>query len=283
MKRNWTSPLSRLCALGRAASGVLALAGLMAAPAGASETSTLTIFAAASMSESVDALSARYEADHGTRVSGIYSASSALARQIEHGAPADLFISANAVWMDYLAERNLIAPGTRGILATNHLIVVTRMPVAAPLDGKDGAALLAALRGRRLAMGEPTSVPAGIYAAQSLRTLGLFEALAPDMVFAENVRAALAWVMRGEAEFAIVYESDLRFSDELHRLTTFPDDSHDPIVYPVAALRGHAEPAAGFLAFLKTATARDILTAHGFGVPPLATSDETLDGGTAAP
>ncbi len=240
----------------------------------------LTLFAAASMTDAMDALGEAFEDRHAFKISPVYAASSALARQIEYGAPADFFISASVAWMDYLEERNLIEPQSRFNLVSNQLILVTAGICDPALDLHNKASILSGLKGRRLSLGEPSSVPAGIYAAQALTSLGLYDALAPQMVFAENVRMALTWVTRRAVDFGIVYASDLHAVTGVNRCATFPEASHDPILYPIAHINNgkkdpNAAAAQAFLAFLTSAEASEIFNKFGFDTPPESTAQST--------
>jgi molybdate transport system substrate-binding protein len=217
-----------------------------------------TVFAAASMKEALEATAEAFEAEGGAAPVFSFAASSVLARQIEAGAPADIFISGDEEWMDWLSERGLIAPETRRIVARNSL-VVAGAEGAAPVE--DPGEVLAA---GRFAMGDPAHVPAGRYAQAALERLEIWEEVRPHAVFGENVRVALELVRRAEVGAAIVYASDLRAAPELAVLFTFPADAHPPIVYPAAAVAGGDAEAVAFLDFLSGATGQRILAGHGF-------------------
>lgn len=229
------------------------------------------LFAAASLRNALDEIAAAYRAETGRAVRVSYAASSALARQIEAGAPADLFLSADRDWMDYLERRGLIRAGTRADLLTNRLVLI------APKDSPVRAAIapgfpLAALLGEgRLAMADTSAVPAGKYGRAALQALGVWDAVEGRIGQADNVRAALALVSRGEAPLGIVYRTDAVADPKVTILDIFPEDSHPRIVYP-AALTAHAEGrgggtgAADFLAFLKSPEAEAAFRRHGFAV-----------------
>ena len=186
-----------------------------------------------------------------------FAATSALARQVEQGAPADLFISADQEWMDTLAEEDLLRAGTRRDLLGNRLVVVRTRD--------DPIASFAGLGDRRLALADPGAVPAGKYAREALESMGTWRELAPKVVPAENVRAALALVERGEAPLGIVYATDALASDAVEVVQEIPADTYTPIRYPAAILAGSEHPdAAAFLAFLASAKARRIFESHGF-------------------
>jgi molybdate transport system substrate-binding protein len=227
----------------------------------------VTVFAAASTSEAVAAVAAAFEAAGGGRVRTVFAASSTLARQIAHGAPADLFLSASAAWMDDLAARGAIEPASRVDLLGNRLVLIA--PANGSFSAKigPGFALAEALGDRRLAIGDPAHVPAGIYAKAALERLGVWAAAAPRAAFAGSVRAALALVDRGEAGAGIVYATDAAISPHVRVVGAFPPDSHAAIVYPLALVRGHERPAArAFYDFLRGPEARGLFRAHGFTV-----------------
>ena len=234
------------------------------------------IFAAASLQTALDALIAPLERVTGGRVRVSYAASSALARQIENGAPADLFISADLDWMDYLAGKQLIRADSRVNLLGNRLVLIapTAQPVTEPeirrlnLKIAPGFALAAVLGRDRLALADPAVVPAGKYARAALTSLGVWDAVAGKIAAAENVRAALLLVSRREAPLGIVYHTDAFVDSGVRIVDTFPASSHPPIVYP-AALTSVSSPAAvKVLDFLKSNEARAVFVAQGFTVPP---------------
>ena len=244
----------------------LALAASLWAGAGAAA-EELTVLAAASTAEAMDEVAAMFaEAGHGqARLS--YASSAALARQIEIGAPADVFLSANALWMDYLAERGLIDAASRGDLLANAVILVAPLDSALQLTIAPGFPLAEALGEGRLAMGDPDHVPAGIYGREALIGLGVWEAVAGRVAAAPDARAALALVSRGEAIAGIVYASDALGAEGVRVLGRFPAASHSAVVYPVAAVAGRMDPlTAAFLDFLRSAEARAAFRRHGFVV-----------------
>ncbi len=226
----------------------------------------LTVFAAASMQESLDAVARAWEAKGGRRVVVSYAASSTLARQIAQGAQAEIFISADAQWMDYLRDTKLIEPSSSFILVRNALVLVAPMdsPVKS-IDLSSPAALLAALGNGRLAVAETGSVPAGIYARQALTSLRLWTSVSSKLAQAENVRAALAFVALKEAPLGIVYATDALAEPRVRVVATFAAKTHKPIVYP-AARTVVADPreAAKFLAFLRSRQASAIFRKSGF-------------------
>ena len=228
------------------------------------------VFAAASLKPALDKILASPEAAAIGNVKASYAASSQLAKQIEAGAPAELFISADQDWMDYVATRKLIVAETRADLLGNALVLVAPKDSTVKLDIAPGFALAAALgKDGHLALAEPNSVPAGKYAKAALTRLGAWDAVATRVVSADNVRAALNFVARGEAPLAIVYRSDAVSEPAVRIVATFPDASHAPIVYPIAILSGHDTPAARkLLAALRAPAAQEIFRASGFDVLP---------------
>jgi molybdate transport system substrate-binding protein len=225
----------------------------------------VTVFAAASLKNALAAVAAEFHRDTGDRVAISYGASSALARQIEQGAPADLFISADLAWMDYLAERNLIRRETRHNLLGNRIVLVAPAASAAPLELRRGALAQALGADGRLAIANVAAVPAGKYGKAALEHLRVWSEVAGRLAQAENVRAALTFVSRGEAPLGIVYETDARADPKVAIVARFPEASHPPIVYPVAATRAAANPAAlRFLDALRKPGSAAIFAREGF-------------------
>ena len=240
------------------------LAGAIWAPS--SLWGEVTVFAAASLSTALQEIADQYGDQTGQGVTLSFAGSSVLARQIEQGAPADLFLSANAEWMDWLAEGGLIDPCTRHDLLGNRLVLVAHgdMP---PVDISSELDLPALLDGSWLAMALVEAVPAGIYGREALVSLGLWDDLAPRVAQTDNVRAALTLVSVGEAQLGIVYETDARATQDVSVIGSFPAESHSPIVYPVAAIEGRATPEVlQFLAYLDGPEARSLWRAHGFSL-----------------
>jgi molybdate transport system substrate-binding protein len=229
----------------------------------------LTVFAAASLKESLDEAARAYEKQTGTPVRVSYAASSALARQIEQGAPADVFFSADLEWMDYLQQRQKIDPASRRNLLGNQLVLVAPKNSRAQVDLQKPASLSAALGNGRLAIGQIRSVPAGKYARASLEALGAWDGVKSKLAESESVRAALMLVARGETPLGIVYVSDAKAEPAVRVVAVLPDDSHPPIVYPGAALRDSRHPqAAAFVHWLSSPTARTVFQRRGFTVLP---------------
>jgi molybdate transport system substrate-binding protein len=249
--------------------GLMAAATLAAGitrPASAS--GKVTIFAAASLKTALDEVSAAWRAGTGKETTNAYAASSALAKQIEAGAPADIFISADLDWMKYLADRKLIAEGTEVRLLGNALVLVAPAGSPAAVTIAPGFDLAGLLKGGRLAVADVKAVPAGKYAKAALQSLGAWQGVEDSLAQAENVRAALKLVSAGEAPAGIVYQTDAREDENVKLLGTFPADSHPPIIYPAARLAASSNADAGaFLQFLQSSTAQDIFTAHGFTIP----------------
>lgn len=227
----------------------------------------VTVFAAASMKTALDAANAAYARDKGVDIAVSYAASSALARQVEAGAPADLFISADEDWMNYLAGKNLIRADSRSDLLGNRIVLVATRGEARPVDIRPGFDLKGLLGEGRLAMGAVDSVPAGKYGKAALQKLGIWDSVASQVAGAENVRAALALVSRGEAPYGIVYATDAAADPGVSVVGTFPQDSHPPIIYPVALLAGRTSAAAAaYLSYLKSPAAASYFQSQGFTV-----------------
>ena len=226
----------------------------------------LTVFAAASLKGALDEIAAAFNdrSDHRAVVS--FAGSSALARQIEAGAPADVFISANTAWMDRLEERSLIRSETRIDLLGNRLVLVAHGQDPEPLELEPGVDLAARLGDQRLAMALVEAVPAGIYGKEALQSLGVWGDVAPRVAQASNVRGALALVALGEASYGVVYATDAAAEDAVSVVGTFPRNSHQPIVYPAAQTSSAPPAAARFMEFLQSPPAAAIFERHGFTV-----------------
>ena len=227
----------------------------------------LTVFAAASLKNALDDAAKKYEAKTGDKVVVSYAASSVLAKQIEQGAPADIFFSADLDWMDYLEQKKLIDAGSRHTLLGNSLVLIAPKDSAVSLTIEKNFPLLQALGSDgKLAMASVETVPAGKYGKAALTYLGVWDQEAPRVVQAENVRAALVFVARGEAPLGIVYGTDARAEPAVKVVGTFPEDSHPKIVYPVA-LTASAKPEANkFLNFLLSSEAAPSFEAQGFSI-----------------
>jgi molybdate transport system substrate-binding protein len=242
------------------------VAALAGAPHPAAAQEALTIYAAASMRNALDDVNAAFTKATGVKVTASYEASSALARQIEQGAPADVFISADQRWMDYANEKKLIQPDTRVNLLGNKLVLI------APKDSKlDNVRIgqgfdIAKLAGDgRIAVADVRAVPAGLYAKAALEKLGAWAAAEPKLAMAENVRATLAFVARGETPIGIVYETDAKVEPKVKIVGVFPDGSHPPVTYPVAATATSKNAATPrYLTFLRGNTAKAVFEKYGF-------------------
>jgi len=252
---------------------VLALTALgvmagMSSPGRAADGPEVLVFAAASLKNALDDAIASYGKATGTKVVASYAASSALAKQIEQGAPAQLFISADLDWMDYLDQHQLIDAATRRNLLGNSIVLIAAKDSGiGEVSLAPGIDLASLLGDGRLAVGNVKAVPAGKYAKAALERLGAWAAVEGKLAQAENVRAALALVARGEAPLGIVYRTDAASDSSVRIVATFPADSHPPIIYPAAVTRsGAGGGAADFLAFLGTPTARSAFEKQGFSV-----------------
>ena len=250
---------------------VAALAAIIAVAAVArpvaAQDKSIIVFAAASMKNALDDIDNAFTKKTGIKVVASYAASSALMKQIEQGAPADVFGSADVDWMDYGAKHNLIQTDTRLDLLGNRLVLI------APKDSKIGDVKigpgfdLAGLAGNgRIATGDVRAVPAGLYAKAALEKLGVWASVEAKLAMAENVRAALVLVARGEAPLGIVYETDAKIDPGVKIVGVFPEDLHAPIIYPVALTKDAKPDAAQYLAFLQTPDARTVFQHYGFDV-----------------
>jgi molybdate transport system substrate-binding protein len=243
---------------------VSALTGLFMY-AQAVQAQNVTVFAAASLKDALDEIDGLHQKRLGQKTLISYAASSALARQIENGAPADIFISADLDWMDYLEKRKLLKTGTRVNLLRNELVLI------APADSKTSLTigpnfpLAAHLGNRRLSMADPDSVPAGKYGKAALEHLGVWSSVSDKIARAENVRAALRFVARAEAPFGIVYRTDAAAEKNVRMVAAFPANTHPPIVYPAALLATGKSPAANqYFGVLKSPEAMNVFRKHGF-------------------
>jgi molybdate transport system substrate-binding protein len=235
--------------------------------ADAAEEKSITVFAAASMKNALVEVDTLFTKQSGIKVVASYAASSTLMKQIEQGAPADVYLSADVDWMDYGIKHNLIKNDTRENLLGNRLVLI------APKDSKIGNVTiapgfdLAALAGNgRIATGDVRAVPAGLYAKAALEKLGIWSSVESKIAMADNVRAALVLVVRGEAPLGIVYETDAKIDPSLKVIGVFPDDSHPPIIYPVAMTKNSKPDAVQYLAFLTTPEANSVFERYGFRV-----------------
>ena len=240
------------------------VSGSALSPAQAQDKS-LTVFAAASMKNALDDVDTAFTAKTGVKIAASYAASSTLAKQIEQGAPADIFLSADTDWMDYATGRKDINEPTRVNLLGNSIVLI------APKDSRvDNVTIgpgfdLAKLAGdSKIATGDVKAVPVGKYAKAALEKLGAWQAAEPKFAMADSVRAALTLVARGEAALGIVYSTDTKVEPGVKIVGTFPADSHPPIIYPVAATATAKTEAAEYLAFLRSSAAKAIFEKYGF-------------------
>jgi len=244
---------------------VVAMCLAIASPIAAAD--NVTVFAAASLKEAMDDQAREFERETGNKVIVSYGASNALSKQIEAGAPADLFISADLDWMDYVGQRGLVAPSARFDLLRNTLVLIAPAASSSPLKIAPDFGLAAALGNEKLAMANPDSVPAGKYGKAALEKLGVWPSVEAKVARAENVRAALALVSRGEAPFGIVYRTDAIADKGVRVVDTFPPGTYPPIVYPAALLSASKSTAAkSLLDHLRSAPARPVWEKYGFGV-----------------
>ncbi len=231
----------------------LTLGMLLLAPAAgaAPRQASVTVFAAASLTNVLQELGTEYTKETGNTVGFSFAATSMLARQIETGAHADVFFSADQEWMEYLDQRGLVQKASRRNLLGNRLALVAPADSALQLKVEPNFKLLVALKGGRLATGDPDSVPVGRYARSALTSLGVWNDLAERLVRADNVRTALAFVARGEAPLGIVYLTDAKAEPRVRIVDLFPTNSHFPISYPIALTNGASAQAAAFIEFLR--------------------------------
>jgi molybdate transport system substrate-binding protein len=260
-KQARSAPMHRIAGLFIA---LIILCGSAFSPASAQDKS-LTAFAAASMKNALDDIDAAYTAKTGVKIVASYAASSALAKQIEQGAPADIFMSADTDWMDYAVNRKAIDAPSRVNLLGNSIVLI------APKDSRIDKVVigqgfdLAKLAGNgKIATGDVNAVPVGRYARAALEKLGAWQAAEPKFAMAESVRAALTLVARGEAALGIVYSTDAKVEPGVKIVGTFPADSHPPIIYPVAATATAKPEAASYLGFLRSSAAKAIFEKYGF-------------------
>jgi molybdate transport system substrate-binding protein len=246
--------------------GLLCFAMSASLPAAEVEQPQILVFAAASLTDAMQEASAAYEKTAHVKVKSSFDSSSVLARQIEAGAPADVFFSADTAWMDYLQSHKLIqAPSRKNVLG-NRLVLIAPADSQIQLKIAPHFPLAAALGKGRLATGDPDSVPAGRYARSALTKLGVWEEIAPRLARAENVRVALLYVARGETPLGIVYASDALADKRVRMVDTFPADAHEPIVYPIALTKSATGQAEAFVAYLTGPQGHAVFVKYGFTV-----------------
>ena len=242
------------------------LLAAISASARAAESGPVTVFAAASLTDVLQNVGKAYKAQCGPEVAFAFAGSSVLAKQIDASGGADIFISADSGWMDYLEKRGRIEVATRTNLLGNRLVLIAPRAAPVALVIAPGFPLVRVLGGGRLAVADTDTVPAGRYAREALTSLGVWDAASAHLAPAENVRVALAYVARGEAPLGIVYRTDALVEPAVRIVDTFPDTSHAPIVYPAALIKDARPGTAKFLAFLTAAPARALFDKAGFSV-----------------
>ncbi|WP_235008386.1 molybdate ABC transporter substrate-binding protein [Candidatus Halocynthiibacter alkanivorans] len=245
------------------------IAASVSVPAASARADTVTVFAAASLKTVLDELAVRWAQTSDHQLIASYGSSALLARQIEAGAPADLFVSANSAWADYLEDQQLLQPDSRVDLLSNSLVMIAPAPgaggKAAPLDVSAGADIRARLGDAPLAMALINAVPAGIYGQAALKSLGSWDQIAGQVAQTDNVRAALALVASGEAPLGLVYATDALAEPRVSVVATLPPESHPPIRYPAALTAdSNSQAAAELLRWLQAPVAKAIFQRHGF-------------------
>ncbi|MGA2549537.1 MAG: molybdate ABC transporter substrate-binding protein [Burkholderiaceae bacterium] len=227
-----------------------------------------TVFAAASLTDALTEIGKNFSAKGTDTVRFSFAASSTLAKQIESGAPVSVFISADEDWMNYAETRGFIASGTRSDLLANALVLIEPADHHTTVEIRSHFDIAGLLAGSRLAMGDPESVPAGKYGKEALTKLGVWDAVKAQIAPADSVRSALALVERGETPFGIVYSTDAAIARSVRIAGVFPEDSHKPIVYPVAIVKSADSPVGrAFLAYLKSSEAQAVFQRFGFRKP----------------
>jgi molybdate transport system substrate-binding protein len=248
---------------------LFAVSSLLLLVAGAPQTAaaqeSITVFAAASLKNALDDTNAAFTKASGVKVTASYAASSALAKQMAAGAPADVFISADLKWMDYVAGKNLIKPDTRFNLLGNRLVLIAgRDSKLSNVQIGRGFDIAKLADDGRIAVADVKAVPAGLYAKAALEKLGAWAAAEPKLAQAENVRATLAFVARGETPIGIVYETDAKVEPNVKIIGLFPDGSYPPVTYPVAATISSKPDTAKYLRFLRSSEAKSVFEKYGF-------------------
>jgi molybdate transport system substrate-binding protein len=235
-------------------------------PAAAQDRGIL-VFAAASLQNALDEIAAQWQRETGKKVTISYAASNTLIKQIEQGAPADMFISADLDWMDYGQQKNLIRLDTRSNLLGNRLVLISPKDANVSVNIQPGFDLAGPLKGGRLAMANVDAVPAGRYGKAALEKLGVWDSVRDKTAQTENVRAALLLVSRGEAPLGIVYQTDAASDPAVRIAAHFPEDTHPPIIYPIALSKESTNPdALTFLNFIRSPVARPVFERQGFTV-----------------
>lgn len=258
--------MKKICKGATALLAALLVASLAVPLTSAKAGDEIVVFAAASLKNALDDISADWSKETGNIARVSLAGSSQLAKQIQQGAPADLFISANVKWMDVLQNDKLIDATTRRDILRNRIVLIAHGKAATPVEIKKNMDLNGLLQGGKLAMAMVDSVPAGIYGKAALTSLGMWETVSPNVAQTDNVRAALALVARGEAPYGIVYATDANASDNVTVIGTFPTETHPPIIYPAAVLAesGNKERAGSFLDFLTSQQGKAVFEGEGF-------------------
>jgi molybdate transport system substrate-binding protein len=260
-RREFLSRLLRLVGV-----GITLLWGLPRMPAQA-QGADIVVFAAASLKNVLDAINMQWQKETGKKAAIAYASSPSLARQIEQAPPAQIFISADLDWMDYLAQKKLIKPETRSNLLGNRIVLISPKDKAHPIEVKPGFDLAKILGEGRLSIANVYTVPAGKYGKAALEKLSVWPSVASRLAQAENVRAALLLVSRGEAPAGIVYQTDAASDSNIEIIGTFPEDTYPPIIYPIALTANATHPdAAAFLAYIRSGKTMPLFEAHGFTV-----------------
>ncbi len=242
--------------------------GSLQVPAAEPQQPKILVFAAASLTESLQEVAAGYEKTGAATIQLSFNASSVLARQIEAGAHADVFFSADTDWMDYLQTRDLIQPATRQNVLSNRLVLIAPAQSQVSLKIEPHFPLAVALDKGRLATGDPDSVPVGRYARAALTTLGVWDSVADRLARAENVRAAMMYVAHGDAPLGIVYASDALIDKNVRTVDVFPANTHPPILYPVALTKSAQRDASAFVAYITSPQAHKVFLRYGFAELP---------------
>lgn len=224
---------------------------------------TIRIYAASSMTNAITELSDSYMKKEDVKIIPVFGGSSSLARQIERGAPVDIFVSANQKWVDHLVNKGSIQPNAVSSFASNSLVLIAPKDSEGTLDVTDKAAWEANLKGERLAIGQPDSVPAGIYAKEALSALGVWDTINRQLAPTKNVRVALVLVELGEAPFGVVYKTDALASEKVRIVHSFSESLHSSITYPIANV-SESQSANDFATYLKSEEAKQILNRYGF-------------------
>ena len=233
----------------------------------AAQSRDVLVFAAASLKNALDEIAGQWQSQTGRKVAISYAASNNLIKQIEQGAPADIFISADLDWMDYGQQKNLIKPGTRANLLGNRIVLIAPKDSAASIKVEKGFDLAAALKGGRLSMGNVNAVPAGKYGKAALEKLGAWDGVKDHIAQADNVRAALLLVSRGETPLGVVYQTDAASEPGVKIVGTFPEDTYPTIIYPAALTKdSNNASAADFLKYIRSPAAKPAFERQGFTV-----------------